>query len=114
MAFDPTPSTWLGAGYTLGSNQAKFTTASAGSNVTATELTDAEANPTTGDIRKIFYALCAMMYAAWLAVSSGNRPQRMTLQRQTVVDDTAGTSTVVFSFSFVTQTTAQDVAAEPS
>lgn len=113
MAFDPAPSTWLGAGYSLGTNQAKFTTADGGTPA-ATELTDAEAHATTGDVRKVFYALCAMMYSAWLAITSANRPTQMTLQRQTVTNDTTGETTVVFSFSFVTEVSAQEVADEPS
>ena len=55
MAFDPKPSTWLGAGYTTdsGAHTVTFNTNDASSNKLLKQLTDALANPTTGDIRDV-------------------------------------------------------------
>lgn len=38
------------------------------------ELTETEANPSTGDIRKIIFAFEFAIYDAWTAIASADRP----------------------------------------
>ncbi len=80
MAFDPKPSTWLGAGYGVTSHVAGFNTNDASSNKLLTQITDADADPTTGDIRKLTMALLETLYKAWLT-QAGSQPAKMTINR---------------------------------
>lgn len=112
MAFNASPSTWLGAGYTVASNQARFNTASAASNVVLDKLTDAQADPTTGDIRDVFRALCYAMWESWDDQSQGNRPVKMKVDRSTV----ATNNTVLqetYTLTFYTESDPQAVVDEP-
>lgn len=104
MAYDAKPSTWLGAGYSLASNAITMNTNDAGSNKTLTELTDAEANATTGDVRKLFYALVEKMYAAYMAQASADRPTKMAIVRSTSINDTAGSGVRSYTFTFYLDT----------
>jgi hypothetical protein len=58
-----TPAALFGAGYSLASSVAGFNTNTAGSNKLLTELTDAEANASTGSAEKILFALLEMIRA---------------------------------------------------
>lgn len=99
MAFDPAPSTWLGAGYTLASHVAGFNTNDASSNKLLTQLTDAQANATTGDIRTVAMALSEALFQAWLAQSTPDRPAKMTLAKSTT-GGSDGTSIYTYTFRF--------------
>lgn len=85
MAFDKKPSTWLGDGYDLdGTNHlVKLNTNDASTNKLLTQLTDALADPTTGDIRDVMMAVCETFYQAWIAQASADRPTRMSVSRGT-------------------------------
>lgn len=117
MAFDKKPSTWLGAGYTVASNKAQFNTASAGSNVVLEKVTDAEADPTTGDIRDVARALCYALFEAWSDQSPSNRPSKMTITKNvTVVAPTAANPQVLresYSLVFDVTSDPQSVIDEP-
>lgn len=87
MAISVVPSTWFGAGYTtpVGHNVA-FLTNDAPSNQTLIQLTDAKAHPTTGDIRNVYFALCYMMYHAWVTqLAASNRPLEINFGRSVSV-----------------------------
>ncbi len=113
MAFNPAPQTWLGAGYTLASSNVKLTTQTAGSNIALPELTDTEANATTGDIRKVAFAIAEALFAAWSAQGEGNQPLEMTLQKA-VSPLSGGTQLqLVYTSTFVVDVTGQEVADEP-
>src|SRR4051794_1679517 len=83
MAFDPKPSTWLQAGYGSDSTAHTVTmnTGTASSNKTLPELTDAKADPTTGDIRNVIFALVEQFYQRWVAIGTGGQPAKMILNR---------------------------------
>lgn len=81
MAFNPAPSAWLGAGYSLAANAITLNTADAATDATLLELTDVEANATTGDIRAVFHGLSEGMFAAWLAQATADRPQQVSITR---------------------------------
>ncbi len=106
MAFDPHPSTWLGAGYTLSGSVAGFTTNTSGGTKCLTELTDTEAASATGDIREIARAFCVKMQTAYAGTASADRPTRMQIFKQ----NTATGET--FTFVFQTTATSINVAAE--
>ncbi len=96
MSFDPSPATWLGAGYSLASSVAGFNTDTAGSNKLLLQLTDALADPTTGDIRSVAMAMSEALFQSWQAQVSADRPTKMTLARAV----TGSASSVVFTYTF--------------
>ncbi len=98
MAFSPVPTTWLGAGYSLGTNQAIFNTANHGTPCLS-ELTTTDANATTGNIRSIAFAFCDKLYKTWVAVAAADRPTRMTISRSTS-EDASGNIVKDFTFRF--------------
>jgi len=105
MPFDPKPSTWLANWSEDGTN---ITVPIA----TFLEMTAAEADATTGDIRKVLFAVCEALHAKWLATPAADRPVRMTISKNSTVNSATGITTHRFGFDFETQTTAQEVAAE--
>lgn len=112
MAFTKSPQTWLGAGYTVSSSKVQMNTASAGSNVVLTKLTDAQADPSTGDIRDVARAFCFALQEAWDDQTAGNRPTKMKLEKSTVAQG----NTVLqetYQFTFYTTSDPQEVVDEP-
>lgn len=101
MAFDAKPSTWLGAGYDSDSGAHTITanTNDAASNKTFPELTDVEADPTTGDVRKLMYAILNQFYASWAATAAADRPTKMNLVRSTS-ENTTGDIVRTYSLQF--------------
>ena len=113
MAFTKTPSTWLGAGYSAssGSNTTTLTTSNATSNVTLAELTNTEANSSTGDIRKIILAFVEQFYRAYSATATADRPLKMTIGRN-IVAGQDNVNTANYTFSFTLSPTVLEVADE--
>lgn len=113
MAFDSTPSIWLGAGYTLAAHVVGFTTSDAGANEILSRLTDAQANATTGDIRQIFSAFCHAMQAAYDTIGAvpANLPTKMVLSAATSTG-ADGTIRKTFTFRFDLEPAETPVAAE--
>lgn len=72
----------------------------ASSNKTLPQLSDASADPTTGDIREVAFAIAEALYQAALA-QSANLPNRMTITRS-VVSNTgvAGSLKNIYTFTF--------------
>ena len=114
MAFDKKPSTWLGAGYAASAENHTITlnTADAASDKTVPELADAEADPATGDVRKLIFALMESLNVAWEAQDPVDRPARMMMYKSSVV--TGATITHTYTVTTVNEITAQDVADEPA
>ncbi len=98
MAFTKVPSTWLGAGYSLASHVIGLKT-SDGSPQTLPQLTDALADPTTGDIRSIAFALAEALYQAWLS-QAGSQPAKMTITRSAATGQN-GTILYTYTLKFV-------------
>jgi len=84
MAFNKAPSNWL-TGYSLNTNTVNVQTSNAGATATFPELTSAEANATTGDIRKIVYAVIEQLYQKFQATTAADRPNRMSISRSSTV-----------------------------
>lgn len=100
MAFDDAPSGWLGAGYTASANAIHLQTNDAGSNKTLPMLTDAEAHATTGDIRKIYLAVCEAIYQSYNDKAVADRPAMMSLYRSDAVNSETGIITRTYNFQF--------------
>jgi hypothetical protein len=100
MAFNPAPNTWFENWSEDGSD---ITVPIA----TFPEMTAAEADGDTGDIRKVWYAMVAKMYADWLSLATADRPVKMTMTRSSsLVGDNL---TLVFNFTFYNTVTGQEV-----
>lgn len=102
MAFDKKPSTWLGPGYAGDSTNhlIKLNTNDASSNKLLAQLTDVLADPTTGDIRVVAFALMESLYQAWVAQAAADRPKKMTINRVPIRNASGGlTYQYVFRFA---------------
>lgn len=78
------------------------------------ELTAAEADAATGDIRKIAFALLDKLYDAWMGKAAADRPTKWTMDRQSSADDAAGTLTRTFVARFVTTAAIDPKRIEPT
>lgn len=76
------------------------------------ELTSGEANATTGDIRKIMYAVNEQLWSAWSALAAANRTTKMTMTKSSSANATTGVLTHVYTWTFNNTVTTQDVANE--
>lgn len=105
MAFTKTPTTWLDDwsenGTTISVPLATFP-----------ELTEAEADGASGDIRKIVFAIMEKLWTEWAATETANRPGKWTMTKSASVNTTTGITTVQYVNTFAVETTAQDVADE--
>lgn len=110
MAFNDhkSPGEWLGGGYALASHEAKFATADAAGDVALPELTDTEADPTTGDIRKVVFALMEALFAAWSAQAVADRPEKMQVFRS-ISEPTPGVVRKTYTVIVDTIPTVQEV-----
>lgn len=100
MAFDDAPSVWISGMKQLSSDGAGAISGAAASTdyllipigtdgaslAGAEEISTAEADPTTGDIRKVFYGLMKMMFDAWDDQESADRPSQMTLSKSSGIN----------------------------
>jgi hypothetical protein len=119
MAFNATPSGWLGSGYTVSGSG---TTAAINFGISGNtavgealpEITAIEANATTGDIRKIYYGIIEKLYLSYSGKATADRPNRMTISKSSSVDSTTGLITTNYNIQFVLAATGLDVTAEAS
>ena len=88
------PGEFFGAGYSLGNNKVSMETATSGSNPLLTQLTDTDANATTGQTQQVVVALIEACYSRYLAIAAADRPSNLTITRQSSVDDATGVRTV--------------------
>jgi hypothetical protein len=76
------------------------------------ELTGAEANPSTGDMRKIVFALEQAIYDAMQAITTADRPAKWANNRQSSVNDSSDVVSRVFVNQFSTEIAGEEVADE--
>lgn len=76
------------------------------------ELTDTEAHATTGDWRKILFALMEMIYLKWTGTPSADRPARVTITRTSSVNNTTGAVTRTYRVGITLTPSALEVSAE--
>ena len=77
-------------------------------------LSAAEADETTGDIRKVARAICAALHAAYLGEAEADRPEQMQLSRYTNVDESTNTTTRTYQARFNVAVAEEEVVDEPS
>lgn len=104
-ADNDTPADWIASWSEDGTN-VTFPIAS------VPEMTAAEADATTGDARKVIYALAKKFYDKYAALAAADRPAQMTITKSEQANTSAATMTVSYVFQFVTTYTGQEVAAE--
>jgi hypothetical protein len=98
MAFDKNPVTWLGAGYTTGTNTIIFNTSNAATNQTLPQLTNTEATAgAAGDIREIMFAMVDKFYNAYNAAAVADRPNKLSILR---TGSTTATGNIVYNYNF--------------
>lgn len=107
MAVDLAPASWI-ASWSEDGTDVTFPIAS------LPELTAAEADGTTGDIRKVMFALLEHLWTEWAALPAEDRPVQMTLTKSVSQNTTSGILQNTYSFRFNNEIAEQDVAPEPS
>ena len=105
--FDPKPSTCLP---NWSENGTDITVPIA----TFPELTSAEADATTGDIRKVMFAILEKVHTHFAALDPADRPQRMVIAKTVNVNPDTGIVTNVYQFTFTNEIVSQEVEDEPS
>jgi hypothetical protein len=102
MAFDKNPVTWLGAGYTNGTNTAIFNTSNHATpalpQLTTTEATAGAA----GDIREVMFAMVDKFYTAYNAAAAADRPNKLSILR---TGSTTPTGNIVYNYNFQIEVT---------
>jgi len=86
MAFDKTPTTWIGSWSEDGTN---ITVPIA----SFPELTAAEADGSTGDIRKIAFAMFEKLFQTYNALETADRPTKWTITKTSSTNTTTGVVT---------------------
>lgn len=112
MAYDPSPATHFGAGYSASGNAIHFNTNDAETNKTLVTLTDAEAHATTGDFREVIRALLYKFAMDWEATAVSDRPEKMTLSKSLGFNSTNETVVESYVLSFEIGTTLGNVDTE--
>lgn len=114
---DKSPATWLGAGYNSSSGKIELNTNDADANRLLTELTDAEADETTGDFRKLLFGILDGLYTQFTTknatLAPADRSQRVTFTRSATVNDGTGLMTRHYIANIQLETAAFEVANEP-
>lgn len=70
------------------------------------ELSAAEADASTGDLRKVWFALLSKLYAWWVSITAADRPAKMTVSKSVAADAAASAAagvpinTVTFTVTF--------------
>ena len=105
MAFTATPTAWI-------ANWSEDGTDITVPLATFTELTAAEADASTGDIRDIVWALMEHLYDAWNDTASADRPTKWTASKSVSVNTQTGVVTNIFTNTLYTSILTQDVVDE--
>ena len=105
MAFSPVPTDWI-ASWSEDGTDITVPIAS------FPELTAAEADAASGDIRKIAFAWMEKLFQAWNGKATADRPVKWTMAKSANVNTSTGVTTVQYVATFYVQTTAQEVADE--
>lgn len=105
MAFNPAPTQVIASWSEDGTN-VTFPIAS------VPELTAAEADATTGDSRKVIFALMEKFYQWYLGLATADRPTKLTISRSSSTDDATNLTTRYYTVSVVTSASGVEVTAE--
>ena len=92
MAFNPAPPAWI-PGWSENGTDISITALT----TAFPQMTAAEADATTGDIRKVLYAICKKPWDVWNALAAGDKPTEMTIRNSNIVN---GDGNIVSNFTF--------------
>lgn len=76
------------------------------------EVTDTEANASTGDWRKVLFGIMEMIYYKWTGTATADRPGKVVVTRSATVNNTTNEITRSYTVRITLSPTAVDVAAE--
>lgn len=107
MSFDKTPTSWFESWSEDGTTISVPLT-------TFPEMTAAEADATTGDIRKIMFAIIQKFYSVYLATASADRPTKFTITKTATTDMIRGVLKNRYVIACETDISAQEVREETS
>lgn len=107
MAFDKTPTTWL-------PNWSADATTITVPIATFPELTAAEADEATGDIRDIVFAIVEKLWQAYNATATADRPIKWTMSKMASVNTARNTLSNRYIFTLETEIGTQEMADETS
>ncbi len=105
MAFNPAPNAWIPSWSEDGTN---ITVPIA----SFPELTAAEADGATGDIRKVMFAVLDKLWDHWNSLPAADRPTKMQVRRSTITNDAAGTQDRAYTFTFTTAVSVEEIVSE--
>jgi hypothetical protein len=105
MAFDKTPNVWL-ANWSQDGVDVTVPIA------TFPQLTAAEADEVTGDIRKIWWSILDELYNQYNDLSSANQPGKWTSTKSVSVNASTGVITNTYTNTIQTEIGTQEVADE--
>lgn len=105
MAFDAKPNTWI-ANWSEDATNITIPLAS------FPKMTAAEADATSGDIRKVLFAIADKLYDTWANTDAADRPAKMVLTKTKAVDVATNLVTSIFTFRFTTEISEEEVVAE--
>jgi hypothetical protein len=109
MAFSKVPTAWLPS-WILTDTDTKISVPIA----SFAELTAGEADAASGDIRKIAFAWMEALWLEWNSLATADRPTKWNLTKTGSVNTSTGITTIQYVQTFYVETTAQDVADEPT
>lgn len=110
MAFNPLPQSWF-TGMTDGSTSCSATDMVIPIS-TFPELTAAEIDSSTGDIRKFLFAFLEKCWAVYNALATADKPSKMTMQKSVSVDTSTGVNTNTYIITIKTAVATQEVVSE--
>jgi len=108
MAYSDVPTDWI-PGYAATTTTITLPIESAGH---FSEISSAEADASTGDIRQILFGLCHGSYESWNAIAVADRPNRMTISKSISTNVATGIATNTFTLRFENTVSGTDVADE--
>jgi len=107
MAFDKTPTTWL-------ANWSEDGTDITVPLATFPEMSAADADASTGDIRHIVFAICEKLHTTYVGTATGDRPNKMTISKTATVHTARNVIASRYTFSIETEIATQEVRVEVS
>ena len=105
--FDKTPTETL-AGYTYADDSLVIPIAA------LPQLLEAEADPTTGDIREIAFGLIEQLYQAQQALDSADRSAKLVIRRSSTIDQITSAATFTYTITVKRSVTGTEMADEPA
>lgn len=110
MAFNPLPQSWF-TGMTDGGTTCQATDLVIPLS-TFPELTAAEVDASTGDVRKFLFAFLEKCWSVYNALLTADKPSKMTMAKSATVDTSLGVITNTYVITIKTAIATQEVVAE--